>query len=159
MPDKTQNVSGEKAKRKRYLLVIFLILLAVICVYFLLRADTTQSPGHQLKMGSTMITLEYADTEAERVQGLSNRENLDKNTAMLFVFPKKDEVCMWMKDMNFSIDMVWLDQAKKVTKIEKDVSPETYPQAFCEDNTKYVLELNTGVSEQSHLQVGQRINF
>lgn len=66
---------------------------------------------------------------------------------------------MWMKNMKFSIDMVWVNGQNKITKIEKNVTPGTYPQTFCADNTSYVLELNSGAATKAGLSVGQRLSL
>jgi len=110
-------------------------------------------------MNEKKFSLLVADTDAERTQGLSGRDDLSKNMAMLFVFPEPSEQCMWMKDMKFSLDMVWLDSSKKIVKIAEAVAPETYPKAFCADNTKYVLEFNSGVAQENNLKIGQNLNF
>lgn len=64
-----------------------------------------------------------------------------------------------MKDMRFSLDIIWLNEAGIITKIEKQVSPETYPADFCSPNTKYVIELNAGTAEQARLKVGQTLQL
>lgn len=124
-----------------------------------LRPASTETTKSKLFVNSKEFKLELADTESERIRGLSGREKLDEDRAMLFVFPESAEQCMWMKDMKFSLDMVWLDSSRKITKIERNVSPNTYPQAFCADNAKYVLEFNAGVTEDTGLKIGQNLNF
>lgn len=96
------------------------------------------------------IVVEVVDTAELQQLGLSGRQDLGDNSGMLFVFDDSSiERCFWMKDMNFAIDMVWLDSDKKVVHIENDVAPETYPNSFCPDQpAKYVLEVNAGRAEQ-----------
>lgn len=104
-------------------------------------------------------TLERADTNQSRIKGLSDRSELKPQTGMLFVFDAPSKECIWMKDMHFNLDIVWLDEAKKVTKIEQDVSPATYPNSFCSDNTKYVIELNSGDVTKLKLETGNKLMF
>lgn len=54
------------------------------------------------------VRAEVARTLAERRQGLSGREGLAEGTGVLFVFPMLDQHRIWMKDMRFSIDIVWI---------------------------------------------------
>jgi len=112
-----------------------------------------------LILNNRRIFLEVADTDAKRVQGLSGRDDLPKGSAMLFAFPESSRQCMWMKDMNFSLDMVWLDGSKRITKVKESVAPSTYPESFCADNAKYVLEFNVGTIKENNLKVGQNLNF
>lgn len=67
---------------------------------------------------------------------------------------------MWMKDMNFSLDMIWLNEAKEIVDIKEDIKPETYPNAFCGPGTaRYVVEVNTGVVRAGDLRIGQQLRF
>ncbi len=103
--------------------------------------------------------LERAVTNEEHTKGLSGRDNLASQTGMLFVFSQPKEVCIWMKDMRFNLDIVWLNESKTITKIGKNVSPDTYPSTFCSDNTKYVIELNSGDADKLQLKFGDSLGF
>lgn len=122
----------------------------------LVREDSAETT---LLFGDKKITVDVADTEDKRVQGLSGRSGLDKNAAMLFVFSQASQQCMWMKDMKFSLDMVWLDKSKNVIKIVENVAPSTYPESFCADNAKYVVEFNAGMVKENNIKIGQNLNF
>ncbi len=78
---------------------------------------------------------------------------------MLFAFGAPQQQCMWMKDMKISIDMVWLGSDKRISKIESNVAPATYPDSFCQDSTKYVVELAAGQAQARGLHVGQQLAF
>lgn len=104
-------------------------------------------------------SLEKVDTQAGRIKGLSGRESLASNRGMLFVFDRAGRQCIWMKDMKFSIDILWLDASRTVTKVAENVAPSTYPQRFCMDNTLFVIELAAGVSKTSALGLGSHIDL
>ena len=96
------------------------------------------------------ITAEVMDTYESMAKGLSGHEPLTQSEGMLFVFDSTSgDNCFWMKDMTFSIDMVWLDDEKHVVTVRPDVAPETYPaETFCPDlPAKYGLELASGRAE------------
>lgn len=106
------------------------------------------------------LKLEKAETEAARTKGLSDRKNLPYNHGMLFVFNSNGRHCIWMKDMNFPLDIVWINEEKQIVKINREVSPETFPNSFCnEQPAKYVIEMNAKVSQTLRLKVGQQVNF
>lgn len=93
------------------------------------------------------INIEIADTNAERMQGLSGRESLETGRGILFIFPESGLYGFWMKDMNFSIDIIWLNGDLQPIGIEKNISPDSYPQVFYPPvPVKYVLEVNAGES-------------
>jgi uncharacterized membrane protein (UPF0127 family) len=79
---------------------------------------------------------------------------------MLFIFEKEAKHGIWMPDMYFSIDIVWLDKNKKVVSTASSVTPETYPKVFVpNDNALYVLELKDGTVENKKIKVGDYIGF
>jgi uncharacterized protein len=103
-------------------------------------------------------TLEIVVSAEERQTGLSGRETIAANEGMLFVEPKPKIVCMWMKDMSFAIDIIWLDDKKIIRHLEERVSPKTYPKSFCPSvKTKYVIELPSGTIDKHELVLGQKL--
>lgn len=110
-------------------------------------------------IGRNHYALEVSDTQEKQVKGLSGRQDLPEGSGMLFAYPEAGNECIWMKDMHFSLDILWLNADKKVIKLEKSVSPETYPRSFCADGTQYVIELNAGEAAKAGVKVGQHIEF
>ncbi len=140
-------------------LTVCLVSIALLLVLAFLLVNRQEDNKPEVMLGDRLLNLEVADTEAERVQGLSDRKSLGTNNAMLFVFPDVNEECMWMKDMRFALDIVWLNNSKQIVKMVQKISPDTYPQTFCSPNTKYVLELSAGSVQKYGLKTGQRLNF
>lgn len=87
------------------------------------------------------FAVEVMRTPEQRQKGLSGRDSLPAHTGMAFDFAGTGRQCMWMKDMRFSIAMVWLDKDHRVLRVEQRIDPSTYPETFCANNTRYVLEL------------------
>jgi len=79
---------------------------------------------------------------------------------MLFIFDNESLHGIWMKDMNFAIDILWIDEGYKVVDIKKDAKPESYPEVFIpEVPSKYVLEVNAGFLEENDIEIGDKIIF
>jgi uncharacterized membrane protein (UPF0127 family) len=113
-----------------------------------------------MKINNNQFSFLVADTTEELRQGLSGKDSLPKDEVLLFVFAESDYHGIWMKDMNFSIDIIWLDEQKKVVDLEANVSPDTYPESFLPDQrSKYVVETNAGVVESTGLQIGEVVEF
>ncbi len=149
-------------------IAIFALLIVFLIVSFGLRDKNPKNDiktPKTMKIGEIVLNIKAAVTNAERERGLSGKEGLAENEGMLFVFEKEGYYGIWMKDMNFPIDIAWLDKDKKITYIEKNVSPETYPEVFYalkEDNpilNLYVLETNTGFFEKSKIKIGDLAEF
>ncbi len=114
----------------------------------------------EVTLGNQVFLFEIADTPALQERGLSYRGELPTNTGMIFIFPVPGMYYFWMKDMNFPIDIIWLDKNKKVVHIEENLSPKTYPESFGPTSlTQYVIELQAGVVKTIGLQVGDNVAF
>ncbi|MCX6751552.1 MAG: DUF192 domain-containing protein, partial [Candidatus Nomurabacteria bacterium] len=88
-------------------------------------------------------------------KGLSGRKSLNEDQGMLFVFYKSEIYPFWMKDMNFAIDIIWIDEDFRVVFIKKNASTQSYPETFTPNqNARYVLEGSAGFSEKNNLKVG-----
>ncbi len=110
------------------------------------------------------LNIERAETEESRRQGLSDRVSLCDQCGMLFVFENSNYYTFWMKDMNFDIDIIYLDQDMRIVDIFENVTKESYkktpPETFSNTKlAKYVLELNSGKSKSLGLKVGNKIRF
>lgn len=93
-------------------------------------------------------------------RGLSGRKNLAPTEGLFFVFPQDAYHGIWMKDMLFSIDIMWLDSKGTVLDIEHNVSPNTYPKVF-EPRTpaRYVIETNAHFAESFVIRVGDTVTL
>ena len=102
-----------------------------------------------------------AITKAEREKGLSGTKSLAKDEGLLFVFPKEDKWGIWMKDMEISIDIIWLDDEKNAIYLVKHAEPSSYPYSTYQPTSpaKYVLELPAGTIEARGYSVGTKVTF
>jgi len=101
-----------------------------------------------------------ADNDTTMQKGLGDRASLPQNEGMIFVFPEPGSVGFWMKDMQFSLDMVWIGDDKVVKGVTKNISPDTYPNIFLPPvPVKYVLEVNAGMAEKLGIVKGSMVNF
>ena len=104
---------------------------------------------------STLLKLEVATSSEAREQGLSNRPSLPADQGLLFIFPEPKFYGFWMKEMNFAIDIIWLDEDGVVVDITKEALPETYPEVFYPPTPiKYVIEVNANYAEGKKLELG-----
>lgn len=111
-----------------------------------------------VQIGSESYRLNIVSEKNDLKKGLGGIESMPEKSGMLFVFEQKAKRCMWMKDMVFSIDILWIDSQAKVVDIQTDISPATYPESFCGAKpTRYVIELNAGQVQSSGVKVGDTI--
>lgn len=113
-----------------------------------------------MHIGEIPMRVQIANSDAERTQGLSGRDDLDDINGLLFVFPETDYHGIWMKDMNFPIDIIWIDEDLKVININKGVTPETYPRIYRPDRpARYVVETNIHYSDTFGISAGQTVRL
>lgn len=116
----------------------------------------------QIIVGQVAVRVEVVDTESLREQGLSGRPNLPEGRGMLFVFDADGQWGIWMKDMQFPIDIIFADAGGVVTTIYRSVSPDTYlqnpPQIFYPTApARYVVELPAGFTAAHNIAVGSKV--
>jgi uncharacterized membrane protein (UPF0127 family) len=148
---------------KKVIIAILVILVVFLGLLFLkpIRKDIyVEYKTTNINILGTEFTAQIADNDPLRELGLSYRNSLDDNSAMLFVFERPSVYKFWMKDMKFPIDMIWLDENKEVIHIEKDVKPETFPESFGPNkNAKYIIEIKANRVDQIGLSVGDILEF
>jgi len=110
-------------------------------------------------LGGT-IKAYVADNQTTQEKGLGDRDSLPLDKGMLFVFPDSEIYQFWMKDMHFSLDMIWIDENHKVADVSADISPDTFPNSFQPSSpVRYVLEVNAGIAKKNQIKTGTTLNF
>ena len=113
----------------------------------------------EIQIGSKVLSVDIADNDCKRSLGLSGKISLN-DEGMMFVFEKQGNYGFWMKDMNFPIDILWIDDNYKVVGVEKSLSPNTYPESFGEKYlARYVLEVPAQYSDKNNIKIGDKIIF
>ena len=99
-------------------------------------------------VGSISFSVTVADSLEERRQGLSGTDPLPEFVGKLFIFDTDAAHGMWMKDMNYALDILWFDRERNLIHIEENVTPETYTRnrTIFKPNrpARYVLEISAG---------------
>ena len=122
-----------------------------------------------VQLDDKILQVYIADTDPRRMRGLmfETESFLADDKGMLFVFDEPGNRSMWMKNMQFHLDIIWFSENGNVVSIKKNVPPCITPvevmscKSVCvsADNTKYVLELISGyvdqhsITEDSHLKI------
>ena len=133
-----------------------------------LAAPPTATPDLALPLvtiGAFTWPVELALTGAEQAQGLSGRAELAAGSGMLFVWNQESRRSFWMPDMNFPLDLVWLNGECAVVQITAEAPPQAPGQSRAElprytvDGVQYVLEINAGEAARHGINVGDRAKF
>ncbi|MEN9920176.1 MAG: hypothetical protein RL538_69 [Candidatus Parcubacteria bacterium] len=111
-----------------------------------------------IALGSTTVSASVADSMPERIKGLSGTPYLPEGVVKLFAFGTEGEHSIWMKDMNYPIDIIWVAKEGEIVHIEERISPETYPNSFASPTPAwYVIEANAGFVASSSIKKGDEV--
>lgn len=128
--------------------VIFLLL-----IIFYLKPKTAE-----IKIAGKTFSAEVADNALTRSRGLMHRAAA---SPMIFIFPSETQEGFWMKNVNFPLDIIWIDSDKKIIgwdRMEPCLSGECKiysPPA----KIKYALEVEAGFAEKNKIKVGAAVNI
>ena len=144
---------------KILILVIALVFAGVAC-----NKNNLAYMDGTIEIANKKINIDLAQTPDERQMGLSFRADLKEDQGMLFVFENPSRYGFWMKDMNFPIDIIWIE-GDTVVDITSNLSPQQgiadkelisyYPK----QNVDKVLEVQGGWSEKYGLKIGDKVKI
>ncbi|MGB8623307.1 MAG: DUF192 domain-containing protein [Paracoccaceae bacterium] len=104
--------------------------------------------------GQARFTVELADEPDERAQGLMNREKLATSHGMLFLYASPRRVSFWMKNTLIPLDMIFMDEAGRVTRIHENARPLDETPIDGGAGVRAVLEINGGLSRRIGITEG-----
>jgi len=113
---------------------------------------------YMLRVGrGPVIQVETVVSPAATKQGLSGRPSMPLGTGLFFVFPELAIQSMWMPNMRFPLDIVWLDEHLSVVSITYGAQPcSTNPCPSYTSTYKalYAIEMNAGDAAKNGFNIG-----
>ena len=144
-------------KQQTVLSMVFFALLGVGAFVFLWRYAIPEGP--RVRIGKSVFSVEMADTESAREQGLGYRDALCKTCGMMFVFDHADTYAFWMKGMRFPLDILWIRDGS-IVHIERSVDFHDQHAVYSPSQpADRVLELNAGICEKANMREGDTVVF
>jgi len=136
--------------KKLFIFFVFLFIFGCSSVVF-----------EQVEINNAVIDVETVKSSEEIIKGLSLRESLDENKGMLFIFDKPGRYDFWMKDMRFSLDILFISEDLRIIRI---IFADPCLGDFCEsyspeEDFRYVLEVNNGFSVDNGVKEGDLVRF
>ncbi|MEZ5367479.1 MAG: DUF192 domain-containing protein [Bryobacterales bacterium] len=117
-----------------------------------------------LPNGST-LQAELRQTPQEQASGMMFRPELPPGYGMLFVFETLEPRAFWMYRTLHPLDMVWLDENKRIVEIYENAPPcpsldaRECPSFGGVSSSLYTLELPAGQAIRLGLKVGDELKF
>ena len=110
----------------------------------------------------TAVAVEVAADDDTRQQGLMYRDRLPDDRGMIFIFSRTGDYPFWMKDTLIPLDMIWIDDQRRIVHIARNVPPckaDPCPSYPPNAQATYVLEVAGGGAARHHLREGDILRF
>ena len=138
-------------------------LAASILATSLLLAGCASASGPWVELSGQRYTVEIADDDAERAQGLMFRDAMDADRGMLFIHEREEPQSYWMKNTKIPLDILYFDGQRRLVSVQRDVPPcslgDRCPPYPSDAPARYVLELNAGEAARLKLAPGAELHF
>lgn len=115
--------------------------------------------------GGAVIQAELRQTPQELQSGMMFRPQLPPDHGMLFVFDTLEPRAFWMYRTEVPLDMIWLDENKRIVEIAENAPPcgsidaRDCPTYGGVASSLYCLEMAAGQVIRRGLKVGDRLQF
>lgn len=95
-----------------------------------------------------VFQVEIAETPEQRGRGLMFREELAADHGMLFIFPRRERIAMWMRNTPIPLDMLFISDDGRVRQVHERAVPYSEATISSRRRVRYVLELAGGTAER-----------
>lgn len=126
------------------------------------KAQFADREKRSLLLAGKPLSVEVVTSAASIELGLSGRSSIGSD-GMLFILPLRQTPSFWMKEMQFDLDMVWIDGTKVVGVTRNVPAPDArtplseLPLYRPPTPVTAVLELPAGVAEQLAIESGDTV--
>lgn len=118
-------------------------------------------PQATLRLGDGVFSTNIVNQAQGIVRPLSESRYLQENQALLVVHPGDDKWPISTKNLEYSFDVVWLDQNRKVVYIVKNIHSDgvSATEYKPKDSARYTLELPVGSVAKKAIAIGSQATF
>ena len=159
--------------------VVILLIVAFVAPSFLTKDTPPQMPAgkHSVDAPSQMrtdgwltflgnggteivrISIEIADSDQERTQGLMGRTRIGEKEGMLFIFEDEFERSFWMANTPLPLDILFVNSSKEIVKIHRHTQPYSEESLPSNSPAQYVVEVNAGFTDKYGIAEGQSVSW
>ena len=138
--------------------------LGIVFVPAEIRDKNIGFPKGTVRIDDDIITVEIAQTAAERQRWLTFRQDvLPFDTAMLIKHDKPDLYEVWMLNIEYNLDLIWFDENGNVVYMKQNVPPcgNLVETVSCTYKTTtpalYVMAAASGFIDSHKIEVGSKM--
>ena len=126
--------------------------ISVLCVLFFVGSAHAGCDYNAVHLtgpwGKARFSVEIADDDPERAQGLMNRESLPQFSGMIFIYDKPQMVSFWMKNTLIPLDLLYFDSKGQLVDQFKSAMPGDLTPMPSSLPVQFILEINGGLLEK-----------
>jgi len=121
--------------------------LILVCLINTAALADMNNPGYRLKAAGQVFLLEIADSKEQKARGLMHRQSMPASHGLLMVFKQDVAVPIWMKNVLFPLDVIWISHdgivvdLKTLPQCSEDPCPVFRPR----QTARFVLEVGAGL--------------
>ena len=101
-----------------------------------------------------LFSIEVADTEASRAQGLMNRAKMSASAGMLFIYPQPQRAQFWMANTLIPLDMIFAGPDGVILHVHENAVPLDQTLIDGGEGVQFVLEINGGLARRMGIAKG-----
>ena len=140
-----------------------IVILLITAILFTFYGSTSPSTATVIFSDTSetilaQVELQISDTMTTRYIGLSQTNFLDENQGMLFVHPIETNHIYVMRNMQFPIDIIFIDSHGTIVSIHH-AYPELPPYTTYEGVSKWVIELPHNWTLDHNISVGDSVSI
>ena len=156
-----EEVKRHRSKRRGgWGLIVVILIIVSLGAYWIIRPIVKQA---DFKISGQTFHVRVVHSDKDKEQGLALfKRPIEKDEGLLMVFDKSGYYSIWMKNIDYKIDVLWLDSNKKVIHYVENMDPKSYPETkFVNPNTsaKYVVELPANTIRDLKIKNGTASDF
>lgn len=168
---KQNNISSVMATRMQILIpvagaAVIVGLAGMLTIPADIKMEFAEFPQGTIKVDEIILRVQIADTEQRRILGLMHQNELPYDEGMIFIFDTAGQHSMWMRNMQFPLDIIWFDENGVAVHIEQDVRPcltaveaMTCPSVVSSVDALYILEVTAGFVGMHDVRLGSQLNL
>ena len=130
------------------------------------KLESVEFPRGTIKVDDVVLEVQIADDESRRIRGLMFQDQLPYDQGMIFVFNEPGVYSLWMLNMQFALDMIWIDENGRVVHIEQNIPPCETPTEImaCQSivpsaEAMYILEVTAGFVEHFGITKDSKVDM
>jgi uncharacterized protein len=120
----------------------FLVL--AVAIFSSYQAQALEFSKTKMILGKETLTVEVADNDASREQGLMGRKDLKDSTGMIFIFDQAEPQDFWMKNTLIPLSIGFFDEKGnlfQITDMEPASVMDLHPKVYSSTRpAKFALE-------------------